>query len=388
MKNKTLLIATEKRFYLNHHNEIVDLDNTRSYDFWSRYLDVFDKVFVIARINKRTLITKTAAIVEGKNIKVFSLTDYQGARKALFKSHIVKKEIISYVEKFRHPYILLRLPGNIGNLLANYCLNKKMRYAVEVVGDPYEVFSTQKNILLKAYAILQRNKLKKIVRNATSAAYVTEHYLQNIYPLPNGFKTNYSSIQLNRIFLNQEKTFSNPNLSIIGVGSLEFPYKGVSVLLKGLKLLTDSGIEYRMTWLGRGKLLESYKELAKQLKIDSYVSFPGAVPNEEIPKYLKKNNIFILPSLTEGLPRSMVEAMAGSLICLGSNVGGIPELLQKKCLFQSNDSTAIFNKLKEVFENFPEYKKFTSINFEKAKQYLPEILQTKRNQFYNSIKPI
>ncbi len=386
MKNKTLVIATEKRFYLNQEKKFVDLDNTRSYQFWTRYLNVFDKVVIVARINKTALISKTAN-VEGKNIEVLPLTDYQGALQAILTNHIVKKEIIGYVDKLQNTYILLRLPGNIGNLLANYCLRKKLNYAVEVVGDPYEVFSTQKNILLKAYAFIQRKKLKKIVCNATSAAYVTENYLQSIYPLPNGFKTNYSSIQLNNIFLNQEKTFKEPKLSIIGVGSLEFPYKGVPVLLKGLKLLKDSGIEYRMIWLGSGRLLGSYKELAKQLKIDKYVSFPGAVSNDDIAKYLNENNIFILPSLTEGLPRSMVEAMAGSLICLGSNVGGIPELLHKECLFRADDSNAIFEKLSDVCKNFSDYKKFASINYEKAKQFLPEVLQTKRDQFYNSIKP-
>lgn len=209
--------------------------------------------------------------------------------------------------------------------------------------------------------------------------------LQEKYPFKNGFQTYYSSIKLEDRFFVREKVYSSKPLIMIGVGSLEMPYKGVAVLLQALRELNESGVDFKMTWIGDGKFLAEYKSFVFKNKLTEKVDFLGSVPNEDIPNYLRANNIFILPSLTEGLPRALIEAMASRLICLGSNVGGIPELLPEECLFTSNNPQEIVEKLRDILNNFEYYEKYSDINYNKALEYRPEILEKRRVNFYDSI---
>lgn len=384
MKAKTLIVTTEKRFYLNIENDIVDRDNTRSRAFWKRYLTVFDKIIIVARVDKETRI-ENFNYVESNQIMVYPLTNYQGLVQGILTFLTTTTEITSLVKNEKNSFFLLRGPGSIGNILGSILRKNKLQYSVEVVGDPFEVFITQKGLLSYLLAYKERISLMKTIRYAKSVSYVTQFQLQRRYPFKGGYQSYYSSIELNSRFFVQEKEFASKPLTLIGIGNLEMPYKGVGVLLKALKVLADSKINFTLMWIGDGKLLPEYKKFVYENKLSDKVRFVGSISNEEIPNYLNKSNVFIMPSLTEGLPRALIEAMASRLICLGSNVGGIPELLDEECLFPTNDYLAIAEKLKEVHSNFSHYKRYSELNYKKASEYLPEILEERRNNFYKSI---
>ena len=80
--------------------------------------------------------------------------------------------------------------------------------------------------------------------------------------------------------------------------------------------------------IGRGPDEERLKKLAKDLKLNSH--FLGVFPNDEIPKILNQYHIFILPSLSEGNPKALLEAMSCELACVGTNVKGINNIIQHK----------------------------------------------------------
>ncbi len=79
--------------------------------------------------------------------------------------------------------------------------------------------------------------------------------------------------------------------------------------------------------LGTGPLEEMLKEKTKLLKLESRVRFVGFVPHRELPIYLQASNIFIRPSLSEGMGVSFIEAMAAGLPVIATPVGGIPDFL-------------------------------------------------------------
>jgi glycosyltransferase involved in cell wall biosynthesis len=80
---------------------------------------------------------------------------------------------------------------------------------------------------------------------------------------------------------------------------------------------------------GVGELEEKLKSNVKKLNLESRVTFLGFVPHDELPKLLKASDIFIRPSLSEGMGNSFIEAMAAGLPTIGTPVGGIVDFLEE-----------------------------------------------------------
>jgi len=99
--------------------------------------------------------------------------------------------------------------------------------------------------------------------------------------------------------------------------------KNISALLDAVK---DLDIELYM--IGDGPLRDQLFEKAEKEKIKA--KFFGNLPNAELPQYLTGSNLFILPSLIEGHPKALIEAMACGLPVIGSNVPGIRELIEHR----------------------------------------------------------
>lgn len=95
----------------------------------------------------------------------------------------------------------------------------------------------------------------------------------------------------------------------------------------------------RLDIIGTGPLESKLKQDVKDKGLESRVKFLGHVANEEIPKLLHKADIFIRPSLSEGLGISFLEAMAAGLPVIATPVGGIPDFLK-------DGETGLFCKVK------------------------------------------
>ncbi|MBP1712751.1 MAG: glycosyltransferase, partial [Deltaproteobacteria bacterium] len=97
-------------------------------------------------------------------------------------------------------------------------------------------------------------------------------------------------------------------------------------------------------------------------------------------------DLFVLASRTEGLPRAMIEAMSIGLPCIGSDVGGIPELLDKADIFPPNNIKALTEKMIEVNTEKGRLEKMGFRNMEKAKEFRREKLDKHWIQFIMLIK--
>jgi glycosyltransferase involved in cell wall biosynthesis len=98
--------------------------------------------------------------------------------------------------------------------------------------------------------------------------------------------------------------------------------KNLHVLLRAI---AKSGIRRRIKLVGQGELETSLRVLAADLDLD--VEFVGVVPNDRLPSLYASAWAFILPSLYEGMPKALLEAMSSGTPCLGTNVDGIKTLL-------------------------------------------------------------
>lgn len=92
------------------------------------------------------------------------------------------------------------------------------------------------------------------------------------------------------------------------------------------------------------------KELAQKLGIGEKVVFTGWVEKEELWKIYLASDLFILPSLSEGMPNAMLEALAFNLPCMGSNIPGIRDILQyEELMFHPSDDKELANKIRKLF---------------------------------------
>lgn len=108
------------------------------------------------------------------------------------------------------------------------------------------------------------------------------------------------------------------------VANLRTP-KGHRHLLEALALLPRQGQAWKVALVGEGPLREELEQQADRLQISDRVIFMGA--RQDIPRVLAAADLFVLPSLWEGLPGAVMEAMAAGLPVVASDVGGVRELL-------------------------------------------------------------
>jgi glycosyltransferase involved in cell wall biosynthesis len=104
--------------------------------------------------------------------------------------------------------------------------------------------------------------------------------------------------------------------------------KGVLYLTQAIRLLIDRGYDVKLAFVGSGPQEGELRTSISNLGLEDKAMLCGRVPHSEIPFYLAAADVFALPSLDEGLPRSVLEAMSMKLPVVASNVGGIPELIE------------------------------------------------------------
>jgi colanic acid/amylovoran biosynthesis glycosyltransferase len=106
--------------------------------------------------------------------------------------------------------------------------------------------------------------------------------------------------------------------------------KGHGVLLHALRHLRDRGVAVRLALVGDGPKRGELGELARELGIESAITFVGAVGREDVHSYYRAANAFCLPSFAEGVPIVLMEAMALELPVVATDVMGIRELVESE----------------------------------------------------------
>jgi glycosyltransferase involved in cell wall biosynthesis len=135
----------------------------------------------------------------------------------------------------------------------------------------------------------------------------------------------YNGVDINEFKPSRNKKYGK-TLKIICVARL-IKRKGIDYLLKALGELKEK--DFQLTLIGDGDQEENLKNLAKELGISKKVKFLGAVPHSKIAKYYQENDLFVLPSLNEGMSNTILEAMACGLPIITTNTGGAKELINK-----------------------------------------------------------
>ncbi|PCH96307.1 MAG: group 1 glycosyl transferase [Gammaproteobacteria bacterium] len=380
-----VMVSCEFRFFQTPDGKVWT-SSSFQYDFWSRYLTVFKKVTVLARVKTVPVAMPDWQLSSGENISFFNLPYYVGLF-GLAKSSLKLFNRLYQASKFSGLFIC-RVPSQNATILTQILRLKNKPYALEVVGDPYDVFSSGVGGKLANFLRNRSTKaLKKQCKHAVGVSYVTKYYLQKRYPAgENVHQSHYSSIMLNDSqIVTKARVYLSPARKLLFVGSLNQLYKAPDILLSAFAKLIAIDNKFQLTLLGSGTYLSSLKQQARDLNISPNVTFIGEVSGNEVINYLKEADLFVLPSRTEGLPRAMIEAMAQALPCIGSSAGGIPELLSSEFCPLPNKTTKLYEVLKELCDNVDNLSIQSSINLNKSKQYHCKLLTEKRSEYYKKL---
>ncbi len=388
-----LVFYVEARYIKDDKGNIYNTEGVLKFPLWQRYLEVFSHLTIVARVKHVPgYVGQKEHLANGDRVSFFELPYFHGPAEFLKKRDFIYeriKESVALDGRF-----LLRVPGQIGTIAAKYLQKTNRKYGVEVVGDPFDVFSkgAVNHPLRLFFKYKYYFELKKVVSKASSALYVTERALQQRYKTQKGiFSTFASNVILNekdikneiRDFDSKKKTFE-----IISIGSLEQMYKAPDVVLKSIEIVNNSQEEYRLclNWVGTGKYLPEMNTLASKLGIQSDINFIGYISEKEkMITLLDKADIFVLASRTEGLPRVVIEAMARGLPVIATRVGGIPELISEEFLINKNDPEALARKIKFLIANPKVAKIESEKNLVKSIEFSDRTLSIRRKEFYQSL---
>jgi len=382
-----VLVATEYRFTRCPSGAIVSEDGTRGYAFWCRYLAAFESVVILGRVQGPRVCTGQA--VEGTGVRVSPLPPYLGVTGFLKNSFRIRHQIRGL--DWHRSAVIARVPGACGSLVLDVMQGSRHPYALEVVGDPRDVFAPGAvhhplRIAIRAWS---SNQLRRLCRTGAAASYVTSGTLQRRYPCL-GHTTGISDVDLTPDwFLDSPRTdgFRASVPKALFVGSLEQPYKGVDLLLKALAICLARGVTLNLTVVGEGRCRGQLEELARDLAVAPHVHFRGRLTTgQAVRDEMDSADLFVLPSRCEGLPRALLEAMARGLPCVASRVGGVPELLPEADLIQVGSKEALANKLLEVLQDPTRLVRMSAENLLKAGQYRASLLGEKRTAFYREVR--
>jgi glycosyltransferase involved in cell wall biosynthesis len=133
--------------------------------------------------------------------------------------------------------------------------------------------------------------------------------------------------------------------------------KGVHVLLDALAQINGNAAAARLSLVGKPEdrsHAQSLKEQVQRLGLNGSVMFQDHVPQQELAKRMARARVFVLPSLSEGLGRVVVEAMACGTPVIGSRVGGIPDMIEDGVtgfLVPAGDVEALANRIQWVLSH-------------------------------------
>ena len=374
-----ILIASEFRCHIYKNDYYL---SSKAYSIYKRYSDAFGKVILCSRFVTLDKLEKGLIKVDFIDdiVQINSLT------KSLLNGY--NKEIESKIKKC--DLVIGRLPSVTAYKAADIALKNNILFLAELMCDGWDPYWNH-GLTGKLIAPYMHFKMRKVTSKADYAVYVTKEYLQNRYPCKNEsinasnvlIKSINEDVLQKRIERIKRMPINILELDVMTTASIDLLSKGQRFVVRAMGELKKEGIRINYHLVGGGNKEHLLNE-AKKSNVADQLIFKGELILEEVYEELDKIDIYIQPSLQEGLPRAVIEAMSRACPCIGANTAGIPELLNKECITKCRSSHDIVRAIKEMLSNGLE--KYAIENFENSKDYLEESLNLKRNSYFDTIK--
>ncbi len=382
MNNRRVLFVHDGPLFVDEKQQYYSVHVSNA--LVQRYLNLGVKVTILIRVvkaseNELQGLTK----ITSHKVEIASIPDFKSFSKYIEKITEVKKIINNAIN--HNDIIVVRLPSAAGVIAAKSAQNLNKPLMVEMVGCTFDGYWNY-NWKGKLIAHYKYYSLKKLIQNVNYIVYVTERFLQKRYP------SKAASISCSNVYLNninesalrerikKIESRDESNAIILGtVASMNVSYKGQHYVMHALASLKNKGLKFNYYLVGQGD--DTFlRNLVIKLGLQNEIKFIGPLKHENILDFLNEIDIYIQPSQQEGLPRAVIEAMSTACPALGSDVAGIPELLNEDSIFKAGNVLAIEQILQNVNKEW--MLKSAQENFSKAHNYQFEILNKRRIDFY------
>jgi len=243
---------------------------------------------------------------KGIKVKILGILSYHNPIKILKLAYLLKKEKPRLIHS--HGYFA----SVIGRIAAKIARTPGIVYHIHTTF--YEKI-VKRNIIIERLLIRITDKIIFISQAAKNS------FLPHLKFNENKASIIYNGVRDTHVRANLEEF----NFKVATVASLT-EHKGHRYLLEAARIVLDRIPQGRFFIIGEGPLAEELKQQVSDLGIESSVKFLGQ--RKDIYKILSGMNLFVLPSLREGLGIAAIEAMAVGLPVVVTNVGGLPEVVR------------------------------------------------------------
>lgn len=352
---------------------------------YKRYLPLGEDMTILL---ERKLVEKPKMTKIDDNVKL-TFVERTNTLKSLLREKAKNDKIIKEAVK-ETDICVIHLPDGKGNTVIKYAKKFGKPYLCVVCGCPWDSLWNYdwRGKLLAPIAYFQ---LKNVLKNAPFVVYVTSKFLQQRYPTKGQWiacsnanaSTGISGVLEKRL---ERISYLESVKKVLKIGTsaaIDVPYKGQEYVIRALSLLKSRGISYEYHLIGRGDD-SRLKAIAKECGVEDLVFFHGTLPHDKVFAFLDDIDIYIQPSKQEGLPRATIEAMSRGCLCLGSNIAGLPELIDDEYLFPKGNARKIADILQKLSIRAMQVQAKT--NFERAKAYDKDYLSEKRLKFLSEFK--
>jgi glycosyltransferase involved in cell wall biosynthesis len=130
--------------------------------------------------------------------------------------------------------------------------------------------------------------------------------------------------------------------------------KGINYLIEAVDLLKEKFPNIFVEIMGEGDAKDDLENQTKKLGLEKKVKFLGRVPREKTFSYYQKADIFVLPSLNEGMSNAMLEALSSGLPIVSTDTGGADELVKEGVngyIVKMKDARDLAEKLEKIISN-------------------------------------
>lgn len=355
------------------------------HELYERYSFLADEIYFMMRTKKIDSDKNFTPVPE--QIKVVSVPNFKSP-KVYLKN---KKTASAIVEKQvkESDYLVLRTQSSIAQLALKYIRKYNKPYIIESVGCSWDSYWNH-GLLGKMVAPYMYLKTKSAISHAEYVYYVTEKFLQRRYPTK-GKTVSCSNVVLDKLDeealrarLEKIDRFDPHKKLVLGTAAaLDTRYKGQEYVIGIIKKLVDDGynVEYHLAGGMTGQQPNYFlKELAEELGVSDRVKFVGSLSSSQMNDFYDSLDLYVQPSKQEGLPRAVIEAMSRGCPAIGTDIAGIPELIQEDLLFKKGSADEVYLTVKRVLSK--DMKKIAAENFNTAKKYERDKLVKKRQSFY------